>query len=257
MLAFLTGFAVGRFGILRLLAAVAAVVVAAGVAGTALVAQNPISSAGAPAPGVLPTASAGTSDQRGLQLVDPETAAAAIYAVPTADVGYRSDYNRDAFGQAWSDDQDELYGHDGCDTRNNILRRDLVDVEVRPNTNGCVIVAGRLDPEPYTVTARQFVKAHADQLQVDHVFPLAAAWDAGASNWTPQQRVNFANDPLNLLLVDGSLNQAKGASTPAEWMPPNPAVGCSYAYRFALVATKYRLPISVGDRIAMTNACGS
>jgi hypothetical protein len=256
MVAFLTGFLLGRVRLGRLLAAAAALVVVASLAGTALVGQG----LGAPADpvDVAPSTEAAISTApgaRGLVLADPAVALSAIEALRTANVAYRSDYDRAAFGQAWSDDQDELYGHDGCDTRNNILRRDLVDVEVRPNTNECVVIAGRLDPEPYTVTVRQFTKAHADELQVDHVYPLAASWDAGASAWSPQQRIAFANDPLNLLLVDGGLNQAKGASTPAKWMPPNRAVGCSYAYRYALVAAKYALPVSVADRVTMTNAC--
>jgi hypothetical protein len=257
MLAFFTGLIVGRAGIGRVVAMLALLLFGAGTVATALVTQNPIGSTNqAGAPPASASAEISTAPgARGLTLVEPATALATIKALATADVDYRAGYDRGAFGQAWSDDQDELYGHDGCDTRNNILRRDLVDVEVRPNTNDCVVVAGRLDPEPYTVTARTFTKVRADELQVDHVFALAAAWDAGAGNWSDENRVRFANDPLNLLLVDGALNQAKGASTPSEWMPPNPAVGCSYAYRYALVATKYALPVSVADRIAMTNAC--
>lgn len=172
------------------------------------------------------------------------------------EVAYRSDYDRDAFGQAWSDDVDVDGGRNGCDTRNDQLRQSLVDVEVRPGTNGCVVVAGRLDPEPYTGQPRTFTKAKAHQLQVDHVFALAAAWDAGAWAWSDDERRNFANDPLNLIVADGPLNQAKGAATPAEWLPPNPAFRCPYSQRFAAVAVKYSLTVTAADPAAITGACG-
>lgn len=179
----------------------------------------------------------------------------AVGQLTVGDVAFRSDYDRDAFGQAWSDDVDVEYGHNGCDTRNDVLARDLVEVDTRAGTNGCVVAAGRLDPEPYTGEERTFTKAEAYQLQVDHVFALAAAWDAGAWAWSDDERRNFANDPLNLVLADGPLNQAKGASTPAEWLPPAPGARCPYAQRFAAVAVKYRLVVTAADEAAITSAC--
>ena len=191
------------------------------------------------------------------------TAAAPATIVPTGavgeltvgDVAFRSDYEREAFGQAWSDDVDVEYGRNGCDTRNDVLLHSLSEVEVRPGTSGCVVVAGRLDPEPYTGEERTFTKAKAYELQVDHVFSLAAAWDAGAWSWSEDERRDFANDPLNLVLADGPLNQAKGASTPAEWLPPAPAGRCPYVQRFAAVAVKYHLVVTSADRDAIGAAC--
>src|SRR2546430_1871704 len=112
----------------------------------------------------------------------PATVTSSDHAWPNAS---RLDgYSRDAFGQAWSDDVTVAGGHNGCDTRNDILRRDLTGAQTRPGTHDCVVIAGTLQ-DPYTAKAIQFTKAKAGLVQIDHIVPLAYAWRMGARNWPP------------------------------------------------------------------------
>jgi Protein of unknown function (DUF1524) len=143
------------------------------------------------------------------------------------------------FGPAWSIDFDR----NGCGTRDDVLRRDLRDVRLRGR---CTVIAGTLT-DPYTGRMVVFRKAHADEVQIDHVFPLAAAWSLGARDWSRAQRERFANDPLNLLATSADANQAKGDGTPSEWLP-TPAYRCAYAVRWVQVADRYRLAVSPADR---------
>lgn len=177
-----------------------------------------------------------------------------IAGVATAGRGPSTGYDRDRFGPRWTDDVNVPFGHDGCDTRNDVLRRDLTAVTARPSTRECVIITGTL-ADPYTAKTIHFLKAQADKVQIDHVIPLSYAWQLGAARWTDEKRRAFANDPLNLLAVDGPTNASKSDSGPASWLPPNKAVRCSYAVRFAQVARRYALPVTAADKVQMTGQC--
>lgn len=151
------------------------------------------------------------------------------------------------FGPAWTDDYEGAGGHDGCDTRNNVLQRDLTAREYRPGTHDCVVIAGVLS-DPYTGQEISFTKAEATTVQIDHLFPLSSAWKRGAAAWSLEKRIRFANDiDLNLLAVDGSANASKGDRTPGEWMPINGGFRCDYSTRFLRVAIEYDLPITTAD----------
>lgn len=154
------------------------------------------------------------------------------------------------FGTAWTDDVDVTDGHNGCSTRDDVLRRDLTAAETKTGTRGCVVVAGALH-DPYTGQILQFAKARAGDVNIDHILPLAAAWDLGAWRWTPRQRQNFANDPLNLLAVQATVNLSKGDRTPGEWTPSTASGRCLYAERYVAVAVAYRLPVTPADRAAL------
>ncbi|WP_083894276.1 HNH endonuclease family protein [Nocardia tenerifensis] len=155
------------------------------------------------------------------------------------------------FGPAWTDDNDGPGGHDGCDTRNNVLAKQLAGVGFRPGTHDCVVVGGTLT-DPYTGKQIPFEKADANDVQIDHVYPLAAAWDLGAAAWPPERRIRFANDlDVNLLATDGRTNQAKGDKTPAQWLPPARANHCFYAGKYLTVAARYELPITAADSAAL------
>lgn len=148
------------------------------------------------------------------------------------------------FGPAWSDDVDVDGGHNGCDTRNDILARDLTQVEVKPGTHSCVVMAGLL-ADPYSGEQIQFTKAEATAVNIDHIFPLSAAWDRGASGWTLARRRDFANDPANLLATSASINKSKSDKMPGDWFP---ATGrCVYARQFLKVAKKYDLVVTSGE----------
>ena len=156
------------------------------------------------------------------------------------------DYRRDAFGDTWTDDNPAPGGHNGCDTRNDILDRDLVDktyVSIKRCPNA--VATGTLY-DPYTNATVPFVRGNqvGAAVQIDHIVPLALAWDLGARNWTDEMRLRFANDPANLLAVDGPANQDKGDGEPAAWMPPNTAFRCQYAMQFIAVLRGYGLPVT-------------
>lgn len=185
------------------------------------------------------------------------TARSLIDQLDTAPPGPADAYDRDQFGQSWSDAGTAglLWSRNGCDTRNDLLRRDLDNPEIRPGTNGCVAVAGTL-PDPYTGTVIDFHRnGNPSAVQIDHIIPLAEAWRTGAANWDDDTRLNFANDPLNLLAVDGPANQSKGDSPPSEWMPDPDNLQCSYAARYAAVAVAYDLPVTDNSKDTMLRAC--
>lgn len=105
--------------------------------------------------------------------------------------------------------------------------------------------------DPYTGSTIEFSKAHAGKVQIDHIIPLAAAWDLGAARWPLELRARFANDvDLNLLAVNGDSNQQKSDSTPSEWLP-QPAYRCFYTAKYLAVAVSYGLPITKADFAAL------
>ncbi|MEZ3179892.1 HNH endonuclease family protein [Streptomyces pimonensis] len=179
-----------------------------------------------------------------------------ITKVTTKGRGPKTGYDRDEFGYAWMDTADGVpLARNGCDTRNDLLQRDGREVRFRSGSD-CVVVAMTLD-DPYTGTTIEWRKQEAAEVQVDHVVPLSYSWQMGSSRWPEDKRRQLANDPLNLMPVDGSANSAKGDSGPASWLPPSKAVRCSYSVRFAQVVLKYDLPVTAPDRSAMLEQCGA
>lgn len=151
-----------------------------------------------------------------------------------------------SFGTAWTDDTDAPDGHNGCDTRNDVLRRTLSDVRFKDGSNDCDVTAGRLT-DPYRGVEMAY-ETEGSQIHVDHLVPLAAAWDLGAAQWTPERRARFANDTaLELLAVNGGANQSKGDSTPASWLPPNKPYRCEYVVRYLRATQAYDLPLTRAD----------
>lgn len=156
-------------------------------------------------------------------------------------------YNRDLFGQRWAD-----LDRNGCDQRNDVLKRDLVDVTTKPGTRDCVILTGVLH-DPYTGQIIDFTRGQgtSEQVQIDHIVPLAWAWRQGAADWTEEQREQLANDPINLLAVDGPTNSSKSDKGPSLWMPPSEGYHCLYAERFVQVLDTYDLTVSPEDHSAL------
>ena len=168
---------------------------------------------------------------------------AGVTVVPVRVRGY--DYRRAAFGEAWDDDNDAPGGHNGCDTRNDILNRDLVDKTYVSIKRCPDAVATGILRDPYTNATIAFTRGNqvGAAVQIDHIVPLALAWDMGARDWSDAMRIRFANDPANLLAVAGQANQDKGDQEPATWMPPNHAFWCQYAMQFIAVARGYGLAV--------------
>lgn len=171
----------------------------------------------------------------------------------------RNDYQRAAFGDAWDDDNGAPGGRNGCDTRDDILGRDLSDTSFVSTTRCPEAVATGSLRDPYTNATVAFVRGNqvGASVQIDHIVPLAFAWDMGARDWTPEMRKRFANDPANLLAVAGQANQDKGDLPPGEWMPPNTAFWCQYAVQFIEVLRGYRLSVDAASAEQLRQSAGA
>lgn len=153
----------------------------------------------------------------------------------------KTGYSRKQFGDGWGK-------IDGCSTREVILARDLTDEKI---DDKCRVQSGTLT-DPYTGKTIQFQRGpETSQLvQIDHVVALSDAWQKGAQQLTPEQRVQLANDPLNLLAVDGPANQAKGDGDAATWLPENKSFRCQYVARQIAVKRKYHLWVTDAEKQA-------
>jgi Protein of unknown function (DUF1524) len=169
---------------------------------------------------------------------------------------HRYDYRRAAFGDAWTDDTDAPGGRNGCDTRDDILNRDLVDKKYVSIKRCPDAVATGVLHDPYTNATVEFQRGAkvGASVQIDHIVPLAYGWDEGAWDWPQEKRVRFANDPANLLAVEGQANQDKGDGEPAVWMPPNTAFHCQYAMQFIAVLRGYGLPVDAPSATVLREA---
>ncbi len=156
-------------------------------------------------------------------------------------------YDRDRFGPAWADAD-----RNGCDTRNDMLARDLRAVRTDPATRGCVVLSGVL-ADPYSARQVPFRRGEltSSAVQVDHVVALSDAWQKGAQRLSGRERLALANDPLNLLAVDGPLNLQKGDGDAATWLPPAKGYRCEYVARQVAVKAKYDLWVTAAEQAAM------
>ncbi|NLP40049.1 MAG: HNH endonuclease [Corynebacterium pollutisoli] len=187
--------------------------------------------------------------------VAPEPTSPARELLATLEVKGRAPmtgYDRALFGQAWSDDVRVPGGRNGCDTRNDVLRRDLHDTVIRPGTHGCLVESGTL-LDPYSGETLEFVRGpRSAEIQIDHVVALADAWQKGAQAWDEDTRRDFANDPANLLAVRGDLNQQKGAGDAATWLPPDTSFRCDYVSRIIGVKATYGLWVTEAEQEALS-----
>ncbi|HET8878850.1 MAG TPA: DUF1524 domain-containing protein [Arthrobacter sp.] len=159
----------------------------------------------------------------------------------------KTGYSRDQFGQAWAD-----VDRNGCDTRNDILRRDLTAQALKAGTHDCVVLSGTLN-DPYTAKSIAFVRGSSTSsaVQIDHVVALSDAWQKGAQQLSTAQRLALANDPLNLLAVDGPTNTQKSDGDAATWLPPNKSYRCDYVARQISVKASYSLWVTQAEHDAM------
>jgi hypothetical protein len=153
------------------------------------------------------------------------------------------------FGAAWSD-----VNHNGCDTRDDVLSRDLTGV-VR--SGACRVLSGSL-ADPYTGGEIHFVRGEATSalVQIDHVVALMDAWQTGAQQLSPARRLALANDPLNLMAVDGRSNSQKGDGDAATWLPPNTSYRCEYVAKQVSVKAAYGLWVTPAERDAIARVLG-
>nr|WP_243858756.1 HNH endonuclease family protein [Mycobacterium sp. DL440] len=167
-----------------------------------------------------------------------------------------TDYARSRFGEAWSDDVNVEFGHNGCNTRDDILRRDLAQLTVRPGT--CYAATGVLR-DPYTGVEIAFTRGPdtSSTVQIDHLVSLSDAWYKGARAWDPQRRRDFANDPRNLIAVAAQPNFDKAFRDAASWLPPNMAFRCEFVARQVEVKAAYQLWVSAKEQRAMEAVLGN
>ncbi|CAJ1505080.1 HNH endonuclease family protein [[Mycobacterium] kokjensenii] len=160
------------------------------------------------------------------------------------------DFKRHRFGERWSDDVTVEFGHNGCNTRDDILRRDLTRVELRRGT--CLVQRGVLH-DPYSGNVIEFVRGPetSEAVQIDHLVALADAWYKGARSWDDARRRDFANDPRNLLAVGAQANFDKAFRDAAGWLPANAAFECEFVSRQITVKNAYGLWVSANEKTAM------
>ena len=156
----------------------------------------------------------------------------------------KTGYTRDQFGTAWKD-----VDGNSCDTRNDILKRDLLDQVFKDR---CVITSGTL-PDPYSGENIDFVRGvgTSNAVQIDHVVALSNAWQTGAFKLTKIERTALANDPLNLFAVKGRLNSQKGDGDAATWLPPLKSFRCAYVAQQIAVKAKYSLWVTAPEKSAI------
>jgi len=158
------------------------------------------------------------------------------------------DYDRDLFGPSWKD-----VDNNGCDTRNDILARDLENVVKK---DSCKVLSGKLnDDYSGKVIEHKTGNGLTSKIQIDHIIPLSYAYKMGADQWSREKKEAFANDPINLKAVNGSDNMAKKDKGPAEWMPKNTSYRCDYVTDFAEVAIAYELSVTGADFEVITGTC--
>lgn len=178
-----------------------------------------------------------------------EVARDALAALPTKGRAPKTGYKRSQFGDGWAKSG-------GCDTRNVILRRDLVNAVL--GDDNCKVQAGALS-DPYTGQRIAFKRGanSSGAVQIDHVVALSNAWQTGAQQLSSEQRISLANDPLELLAVDGPANQQKGDGDAATWLPSNKPFRCQYIARQIAVKKKYSLWVTPPERTAMERILAS
>jgi hypothetical protein len=90
----------------------------------------------------------------------------------------------------------------------------------------------------------------SNAVQIDHVVALSNAWSTGAQNISSTSRYQLANDPLNLLAVDGPTNASKSDKDAANFLPRS-AYQCKYVARQLSVKKKYKLWVTANEKAAM------
>ena len=197
----------------------------------------------------LPLMLPDSSQQLGSNSDSGEVARDALAALPTKGRAPKTGYKRSQFGDGWAK-------AGGCDTRNVILRRDLANAVL--GDDNCKVQTRALS-DPYTGQRIAFKRGarSSTAVQIDHVVALSNAWQTGAQQLSSEQRISLANDPLELLAVDGPANQQKGDGDAATWLPSNKPFRCQYIARQIAVKKKYSLWVTPPERTAMERILAS
>ncbi|MFB9784848.1 HNH endonuclease family protein [Rhodococcus baikonurensis] len=175
----------------------------------------------------------------------------------------KTGYARSEFGVAWTDANTVMWGGNSLSTREDILSRDLVDVTCKGRSGvaapPCVVQSGVLH-DPYTGTTVDFVRGETTSplVPIEHVVALGDSWQKGAQQLSAAERIDLANDPLNLIATTQAPNSAKSDSDAATWLPPNKAFRCAYVARQVAVKLRYRLWVTKAEKdaiVAVLSTC--
>lgn len=155
-------------------------------------------------------------------------------------------YKRALFAETWGTQPN------GCNTRDYVMAVSYDQPSCMQRYSAWSTTSGGKDSikDPYTGKPLP-----PKDVEVDHLYPISAAWDMGANTWPAEKRLAFYNDPDNLVVTASEVNQAKKDMLPAEWMPPRAASRCAYSKQLAKVANKYDLPLSRADAAVMKSSC--
>jgi hypothetical protein len=196
---------------------------------------------------LLPTALIYVSPAAAVEEAKPGLATAILETLPVKGRAPKTGYSRAEFGQTWAD-----VNRNGCDTRNDILKRDLISISYKDKTRDCVVLTGVL-VDRYSGETINFVRGNISSMdvQIDHVVALSNAWQTGAFKLTRIERTALANDPLNLLAVKGRLNSQKSDGDAATWLPPLKSFRCAYVAQQIAVKAKYSLWVTAPEKSAM------
>jgi hypothetical protein len=178
---------------------------------------------------------------------DPNLTLSQLLAMLPTAAEHRTGYDRDLFHH-WIDADS-----DGCNTRYEVL---IIEAVTHPTVgSGCTLSGG------YWVSLYDGV-AFTDPsgMDIDHMVPLAEAWDSGAYAWSAARREDFANDlgvSWSLIAVSASSNRSKGDRDPAEWLPPKSSYLCTYLADWLAVKVRWSLRVDASERSALQGLIGS
>jgi hypothetical protein len=196
---------------------------------------------------LLPTTLIFMAPAEAVEEAKPGLATEILETLPVKGRAPKTGYSRAEFGQTWAD-----VNRNGCDTRNDILQRDLTSITYKPRTRDCVVLTGVL-VDRYSGETINFVRGNISSMdvQIDHVVALSNAWQTGAFKLTKIERTALANDPLNLFAVKGRLNSQKSDGDAATWLPPLKSFRCAYVAQQIAVKAKYALWVTAPEKSVM------
>jgi hypothetical protein len=213
--------------------------------------STPTATNTAPAPSATPTSTSTWTPP------SPSVTPGSVMALAVAlQVGapHPAGYNRDEFGQKWAD-----VDHNGCDQRNDVLRRDTKKRHTKPGTNGCVLHSGVIKNDRYSYASRQVkYERGSSKVEIDHVVSLADAWRMGAYDWSTKKREKFANDVMNLEAIDAATNRSKDDKSAADWLPEaEPTDICWFVARQVTIKSRYHLAVAQDEKDEMVRGLSS
>jgi hypothetical protein len=175
------------------------------------------------------------------------TASSALSTLAVKGRAPKTGYDRDALFGDWADPDGN-----GCDARNDVLARDLTNKVFGTGSDRCLVLSGTLI-DPYSGKKIDFMRGQGTStlVPIDHVVAVSDAWQKGAFKWDATKRINFYNDPLNLMATQRSLNSQKKDGDAATWLPPMKSYRCAYVAQQIAVKAKYGIWVTKAEKEAM------